>query len=439
MTTRKPDTGRDSAEHEQSDSPQRAKRKAAEPQLYIKFLPEGKGGPKVNKGAVPLEVDVEAHIEERTDCEPGLYRIEKKRNGEFSGEILWYTKDDEETSVNHNRGDSGEFGSPQFDAEEITGQSEGLSAAEAIKLFSAMLDERERRARATQSQPGALDILREVEEMTAKRIEQDRQQRQAIREEIAAMMPKENPVEREPEMDDRTRLELAAVRQTGIIPEIFRTMREMVSTADRANEPQSWTEWFRDVLRDVAPVALPMVAPYVAPTVGRMLSNVAEHVDPAALAGKINAQQPPTPEQFSVPPAMPQAMQPLPTAAPPVATPSENEAADDKLDLAGLVQNIKADILGGKTPKESIDDVVRFCAENPDMMPHVVELLDQSNAILIAAISNATGTNLSIIANADKFATGLKDGVRKRLAPVQAAPASTNGNGSYAAASAAEV
>jgi hypothetical protein len=427
MTIRKPEIGRDAAEHEQSESPPRAKRKAAEPQLYIKFLPDGKGGPKINKGAVPLEVDVEAHIEERTDCEPGLYRIEKKRSGEFSGEILWYTKDDDETSVNHNRGDGGEFDSPEFDAEEIARQSGGLSTADAIKLFSAMLDERERRARATQSQPGPLDILREVETMTAKRIAQDREQRQAMREEIASMMPKEAPAQVQ---DEETQANLFFLKRTGALKEMFRGVRELIAAPEEATQPQSWSEWFRDVARDVLPVVAPVVAPFVAPAVGRMMSSVAERIDPAALAQKINA---PLPTQFPVPSAtMPQAaMQPAPGAAPLVAPPMESEADDDKLDFAGLAHNIKSDILEGKNPKQSIDDVIRFLAENPDLMPQIVGLLEQPNEVLITVISNVTGTNLSIIAGADKFATALKDGVRKRLAPapVQAAPVAMNGNG----------
>lgn len=77
-----------------SDNRRPNRRKRGEPKLFISFLPDGKGGAKEEKGSVPLDVDVESHIEERTDCEPGLYRIEKKRGGEFSGEVLFYTKED---------------------------------------------------------------------------------------------------------------------------------------------------------------------------------------------------------------------------------------------------------------------------------------------------------------------------------------------------------
>lgn len=75
------------------DSPRNSRRNRGEPKFFISYLPEGKGGPREDKGSVPLEVEVEAHIEERTDCEPGLYRIEKKRSGEFSGDVMFYTKE----------------------------------------------------------------------------------------------------------------------------------------------------------------------------------------------------------------------------------------------------------------------------------------------------------------------------------------------------------
>lgn len=74
-------------------TPARHRRERGEPKLFISYLPDGKGGPREEKGSVPLEVDVEAHIEERTDCEPGIYRIEKKRGGGFTGEVMFYTKE----------------------------------------------------------------------------------------------------------------------------------------------------------------------------------------------------------------------------------------------------------------------------------------------------------------------------------------------------------
>jgi hypothetical protein len=431
MTIRKPEIGRDAAEHEQSESPPRAKRKAAEPQLYIKFLPDGKGGPKINKGAVPLEVDVEAHIEERTDCEPGLYRIEKKRSGEFSGEILWYTKDDDETSVNHNRGDGGEFDSPEFDAEEIARQSGGLSTADAIKLFSAMLDERERRARATQSQPGPLDILREVETMTAKRIAQDREQRQAMREEIASMMPKEAPAQVQ---DEETQANLFFLKRTGALKEMFRGVRELIAAPEEATQPQSWSEWFRDVARDVLPVVAPVVAPFVAPAVGRMMSSVAERIDPEAVARRINA---PLPTQFPVPSAtMPQAaMQPAPGPAPVgESTDEENSGNGEKLTFESLLSNFALDILENKPPKECINETVTFISEHPEYLITVQQILELPNGNILTLLTQTTGKNLSVVSNADKFVDQLKKGVRARLAPapVQAATP-LNGNGAQAA------
>ncbi len=80
MTAKHPDSNRDSAEELPARGPtvRRARRQRGDPKLYITYLPEGKGGPREDKGSVPLEVDVEDHIEERSDCEPGMYRIEKK-------------------------------------------------------------------------------------------------------------------------------------------------------------------------------------------------------------------------------------------------------------------------------------------------------------------------------------------------------------------------
>ncbi len=90
MTKQSPAKHRESGD----EAPERVARPSrGETKLFISFLPEGKVGPREDKGSVPADVDVESHIEERSDCDPGVYRIEKRRGGEFSKETWHYTKD----------------------------------------------------------------------------------------------------------------------------------------------------------------------------------------------------------------------------------------------------------------------------------------------------------------------------------------------------------
>jgi hypothetical protein len=69
-----------------------AGRKPVVAEFYIYFCPDGKSGERIKKGSLPLDVDFEEHIDERTDLDAGLYRIEKRKSGLFPKDICYYTK-----------------------------------------------------------------------------------------------------------------------------------------------------------------------------------------------------------------------------------------------------------------------------------------------------------------------------------------------------------
>lgn len=101
------------AEPEPATRPRRAARKPSAPEFFIYYMPEGKGGERVKRGSVPVDVDVEEHIEAREDCEPGLYRVEKRIGGEVTREVYWYTKEED---------------APALDLPEDEGEGDDLAA-----------------------------------------------------------------------------------------------------------------------------------------------------------------------------------------------------------------------------------------------------------------------------------------------------------------------
>jgi hypothetical protein len=357
---------------------------------------------------VPLEVDVEDHIEERSDCEPGMYRIEKKRSGEFSGEVLFYTKQDDGISSVAEPDDdvSSDENSPAEFAPRV---GESLSASDIARLVSstvnATLDARDKRPRQADSEPTVLETLRQLEEMAERRAEKDLQRRQEMRSEIASLMPKEDPLSPEQQ------LRLAVVEKSGVLPMLFREMREALGTAQRVAEPEGWGVKLFDFVKEV----VPYVGPTIGPVIGAKLVTLLNRVDETALMNAaVKAQQ-----QRG---AIDQPVQDATVQSPQVGPDSEGAT----LTLDDVILFIKQEIIANSKPKESVDSVVQLIAEHPNLFPAIEDLLRRDNEELLVILSGATSTNLSIITNASKFVEGLRTGVRSRL---QVPPENVTGNG----------
>jgi hypothetical protein len=430
----------ETAEPEQGERPRKSTRKPGPDKYYIYLEPEGEGEREFVT-ALPVNKDPELFIDRSEDCAPGsVFRIARQRSNGTLVSAYRYTKEEmPETTINLDPPE--ETDEVEFDEEESGATDPKTLAKLVAATVNATLEARERRERAAQQQPSALELMREMEEMAERKAERERQHREQIRAEIAAAMSQQNPANARPQLDEETTANLFFLKHTGALKEMFRGVRELIASPEQATQPQSWGEWLKDLAREAAPYVMPIAAP----AIGGVISKVAAKVNPDVLAQRINEQQAAQPHGMYPngapppngmhPPAEMQAPAPQMIAAPqPAETAESAEPESDRLTFETLCENIKEDVLAGKSPKESVEDVVRFCAENSGDIPGILQLMAQPNQALIGLLSQVTNTNLTIIAGADKFATGLKEGVRKRLAPVQvqAAPVPTNGNGAHA-------
>lgn len=508
MTRVTPSSDHDSEAATSDPTQGRPKRRPAEPKLYIHFLPEGKGGPKVDKGSVPLEVDFEAHIEERSDCDPGLFRIEKKRSGEFSGEVLFYEKN----SPSDSDAAEDEFEEP----EDEVGAS---SASEIARVVSATLDARDRRLRAGQSDP--MDQFRQMR--TLLKEEREEMQRQ-LRESESSSQPRDSLAEferfielqkklqpepatrEESELSATDRAQLMLMKETGIIPEFMRNVRQVLRAPEAAAEPEGFIEKILAFAKD----ALPYVGPTAGPMLGQKIGELVSHVDVAALAQKMNAQSAGAPGpttttaasdpralgfgrimrriaidlmdgvgpdvavglsvQFiqtfpDVRPQVEQLLSATPSdaarfvssqvgqdlnalphcekwiseyqsqlrsalrtsaaATPPLASGAGESEGEELLTLQDVLGFIKQQIIENHNVTDSASSVIQLLAEQPDLAPAIRQMFEQSNSDLVSLLSQATQTDLSIIANAESFIEKLKVAITERLR----VPVSTSTNG----------
>lgn len=396
MSKRSPDLNQQDAGQASSERPRRANRKPAEAQQYISFLPDGKGSAGVRKGSVPLEVDVEAHIEERTDCEPGLYRIERKRGGEFSGDVFFYPKEENsERGLDLDRFTDEDDGSmPQLEEVSASGTLDAASIAKLVSAtVNATLDARERTRRAEQAQPSIVDIMREQRE-------QDRATRAEMREEMRAMMPK-------PDGGDAFDKFLKMFDRAAEIQERM--------TPPATSNPNATT--FDKILGVASEVA--RAAPQILPQLAGMavLQQTSARREPQAAPTMGEVQRVSSPQENVAAPMQ------------------QTEGSEAAMTIDVLITNIINDVQHDEAPDACVDDVVRLATEDTKWQPALAQILELPNVEILQTLKDAKGVDLSPLNNAGKFLDGLRKGVKSRIklqAPPEVHAAASNGNGTAA-------
>jgi hypothetical protein len=375
---KKPNTEQSEAEQAANERPRRAARKPSTPEYFIYFMPDGKSGERVKKGSVPMDVDPFDHIEERTDLPAGLYRIEKRKGGEFAKDVGHYTKEDFAT-----RSDNTELEGDEYDY--TTEDASTPGALDVEKIIRTVLAERDRRERTQQGQPSMMDMMREMRA-------QLREEREAVRAEIAAMQPRDNPARREPELSDRQRLELAVIKETGAVTAIFHELRGALGTVEHVDTPETWGDWFKDVARDF----VPHVAPMVAPLIGQRLTGLLGSVDNATIM------------QTFAPPqndAQPGAQE-------------QPQAASDPLTpvLRLLIDELTSDA----DVNRSCDALDGLLKSHPEYAPTVAGLLEKSSLELVAMLAQLGGAHwLPKLPHGILWCDSLKDEVRERAGIIE--------------------
>jgi|GEM_PF-5295552 len=385
MTRRQPTDDHEAATGEQQARQPRRTRPPGRILHEIYSVPEDPEADPVFLNAVNEHADVRRFV--KHNYGPGDYIIKTKQGGKF--------KSERELHI-------------EFDGDEVTGAAgvevegyetggPGGSYGEAERIaraVAAALEERDRRAQA--AQPDALQLMREMERMAADRAERDRQTRESIRAEVAAMMPKGEQPRREPELTDQQRLELAVLKETGAIPTIFKQLREALGTAEHVDEPETWTDKLLGIAEKVAPAFAPYVAPALGPALGSMIMGrfqqqpagglIPPQAPPTAPAGAPSAGVPAAPAEGQQPPQQPPPQQ---QAAQSFALPPPVAELIDKL-AANCAQDSPE---GFRLIELSADLVRKFVEVHEDFAPLVAQVMDASPIEIVQAVAFYTPSN----------------------------------------------
>ncbi|HEY0379845.1 MAG TPA: hypothetical protein VGC87_23210 [Pyrinomonadaceae bacterium] len=418
MTTRKPESDANETEQQPKQRRERAKQP---PKFHISFCPEGKTGAREDRGNVPLDVDSEIFIEESAHCEPGLYRIDKRRAGEFSGETRWYTKEDATAgAVEFEGSGEGDDYAQSYDFEDRPAGDARQLAQLVAATVDAVLEKREQAKQAqAQQQPNALEIVREVEAARRRAAEEERERQKssaaqqtdplAMVERVVTIADKLRP--QPAERDDNSPLKML---------DLFTRMYEKVSDVSERVNPPEGGGGFGGFLRGAASVFDSLGLKEIIVPLGQGVMNavLASRGIPMPTTQAAQEQPPAAQPPALAPAAQQEAQQP--------AQPPEMKAFSDALEE--LVDGIKTDLQEGNDAADAISDVIKLRTEMPALNPTIDAILQKSNDELLVMLSQATGADLSQIANAGDYLDELKAGVQARLKPRSVAP-SNNGNG----------
>ena len=286
-------------------------------------------------------------------------------------------------------------------------------------------------AKPMQPQSSQFDLVQKLEELADRRAERDRQMRESIRAEIAAMMPKESaPQVTAPDLSDEQRLQIAFLNETGALPKMFKELREVLGTVDRVDEPETWLDWGKDLIREF----IPHVAPIVAPVVGGRLISLLSKFDDAALMQAAGGGQPTQAAEVS--PDAPPPGAPMPPTQAAQQPPSGEEEAT-QVTFESVLTGLITDLQESNEPDEGIDDIVKLITLQPAYLPVISKMILQPNAQLVEMLCKASGVDLTHLLNTDEYIDALRDGLKKRIRlPELSAPVvpASNGNGASAQA-----
>lgn len=368
---RQPKSDTEGTEQQTGGSRARAPRRPSEPEYFFYLMPEGKRGPRLSKGKCPADDDPELYIEESSQCEPGLYRIEKRKGGEIQGQVYYFTKEEDAARSATGKEEDDDAGEGFEDLDDLDER--------VARTVVAVLDARERRERPTTPQLNPLDIAREVEQLAEQRAARDREVRESILREIEARTPKVDPAASQPpQLDPQTQLGVLLLKESGTLKGLFRNVREAFGAVERVDEPTSWPERLADLAREYAPY----VGPVAGPIIGQLIVKAA-----AQQGGLIP------------PPVAPQQQPPAGQQAAPTA--DVQAAALQVLNVA--VSELKRNKRVGRTA-DAIDELV---TAHPEIGGDIGNLLRMPAAQVLAQLSQVAGEDLSSYSHAHEWVEAL--------------------------------
>lgn len=338
---------------------------------------------------LPVEQDPEHYIE--TNCAPGVYRISKTRGGKFV-ERYKYRFDGDATAapvpVINEDADDDELRELQPRAYDAATEDEAERIA---RIVVTVLETRERRERSNQGkQPGAIDLLREVEDMAERRAANERATRAAIREEIAASRPPEN-ANAQP-LDPQTQLGVLLLKQSGALKDIFRGLREAVGSAEGVSEPTGTM----DALLEVARAYAPYVGPVAGPAIGQLLMRGMQQQAAATGQAGAGAATQPQGAQASATAIGQQLQEPF----------------------ASVLRIIVQDCTRNADLDRAADAIESALKAQPALLPYVQEWIGMSSVQLLQNVAEMSGaTYLLDIPTSVSWFDVLRETVSERLAP----------------------
>lgn len=368
-------------------------RKPGEWKYHIYQLPENPDEQKRFVVTLPVDADPEQYIE---DNEPaGIYRIEKKRGGEFSSEAWkyrWSGEPDEPLDEEEE-----EIGMPGVVARhdpEPASASNGYDEERIVKLVAsavgATFDARERTqaARTSNGAPDPMEQFRQMRELL-------KDERAEMREEMRSMLPKVN------ESIEKQNPETLTIEKA-ILHLVSQDENAIQNVASRllgnGQEQSNWSAVFKPLLNSIGQ-NLPGVLSTVAAAARAQQQPASTPIQPNAPQPPTPAQNP-TPEPTAAPTPVPTSQSTPQTGAPPCA-PASDEAGDDKpLTVVEVLENLFEDMHKAAAVGECAEELITFAKDNPNYATTIESLMTSPPEAVLQMLDQATSNTMKEITGA---------------------------------------
>jgi hypothetical protein len=193
------------------------------------------------------------------------------------------------------------------------------------------------------------------------------------------------------ELDEESRASLWMLKQTGAVKEMLKGIREAVTTPERLDQQDSFTDKALGFLKDLAPHLMPLITPGIAK---KLYGD----------AGAATAYQPqPAPTG-----------QPQPAQMPATATSAEQQQPASN-PLIPLLRVLVDDCTSDANAARAADAINSLLSARPEFAPIVAQLFSTSSAELVETLAQMSGAHyLPKLPHSIRFCDELKAELRAR-------------------------
>lgn len=365
MTKKMPDPNQDMLAQESELRPRKV---ATKPGRDVNEVLRVSDDPEIEpEYLITLPAHVDARKFVKRNYGGGDYLVKNKVGGKFKGErelhIEFQPEEQTDVEIEYEEPER-DFGLRPIPVEVPEDSDERIA-----RIVAKALEERDRRERAVQGQPSALDMMLRLEEVAEKKAEREQRRRVAMMEELRAMNPQQ--------------------------PDQFKMLETMLDRALRMADklsPVRELEGSKGVMSELLGFARD-TAPQWVPGLMAAINAKRGNGQPARPTAPVQPVSPPPPQPVQ---------SPLPNSTPVAVAAGEEESFDEA--AAAVLMNLMDDLSAGANVRNAANDLLNLVEDFPQESGGILLLLEQPPGIVAQQLSAYMPNTAEVLAKPESVA-----------------------------------